>query len=113
MLHALAAAICAVNIGYGTHPLECKAEYIHTVGGVRYESTVTQSYYAREPLMAVCSGEGCPERVTLKDLGAVVCRSEVSLFEDGFESGSTSAWASATPQSRYVQLHAPRTRTQE
>lgn len=93
MLNFLAAAICAANLSLGTHPLECRAEYLHTtIGGTRYESTVTQSYFIQGPAFAVCSGEGSPVRVTLKDLGAVVCRSEVSLFEDGFESGSTSAW---------------------
>lgn len=90
-----AALICSTVLTVGEHPLECRAEYIHTNhDGSRYEDTVTQSYWLLGPSQVTCSGAGHPVRVTLKDLGAVVCRAEVMLFGDGFEGGSTSSWSS-------------------
>ena len=92
------AVLCAHLLTIGSHALECKAEYLHTTpAGERYWSEVSSSWFAYGNQMATCSGEGHPVRVTLKDLGAVVCRAEVVLFEDGFESGNLTAWTSTTP----------------
>lgn len=90
----LDAIVCSVLLTPGVHALECKAEYLHTINGVRYWSEVTQGQFLRDEKQASCSGEGHPQRVTMKDLGAVVCRSEVVLFADGFEDGTTDAWIS-------------------
>jgi len=94
----LETALCYALLYQGTHALECKVEYIHTTEtGERYYHQITKGYFSEGNVIASCTGQGFPVRVTLKDLGSVVCQSEVSLFEDGFESGSTSAWASAAP----------------
>ncbi len=92
MTNIFAAAICSVMLTAGTHTLECRCEYLHIVDGARYEDTEVRGQFIIGPMQATCSGEGHAVRVTMKDLGSVVCRSEVDLFSDGFESGSTSAW---------------------
>ena len=91
------AALCSVLLTAGTHALECRVEYLHIVGGVRYEDTETRGAFLVGPAQATCSGEGHAARVTMKDLGAVICRAEVDLFSDDFENGSTSAWTSVVP----------------
>ena len=91
------AAICSVLLTAGNHALECRAEYLHTISGVRYEHEVTQGMFIVGPLQVTCGGEGHPVRVTLKDLGGVVCTAEVDLFSDDFESGTTWRWASTVP----------------
>ena len=93
----LSAAICSVLLTQGLHALECKAEYLHIINGVRYWSEVTQGQFVVNQAQATCFGEGHPQRVTMKDLGTVVCRSEVELFSDDFESGSTTSWTSVVP----------------
>lgn len=106
----LDAIVCSVLLTPGLHALECKAEYLHTIGGIRYWHEVTHGQLIIGNQQANCSGEGHPQRVTMKDLGAVVCRAEVFLFSDGFESGSTTAWTSVVPQSHCAGLLVPRTR---
>jgi hypothetical protein len=92
------ALLCAYFLTAGNHVLECKAEYLHTLpSGERYWHEVTRGQFIIGGQLATCSGEGHPDRVTLKDLGAVVCRAEMVLFEDGFESGTTDSWTSAVP----------------
>ena len=92
------ALLCAYLLTTGNHVLECKAEYLHTMpSGERYWSEVTRGQFTVGEQLATCSGDGHPDRVTLKDLGAVVCRAEMVLFEDGFESGDTTAWALVAP----------------
>ena len=99
----LGTILCVITLTHGTHALECKAEYLHTApDGTRYTSVVTSGQYVIGETQVVCSGEGHPVRVTMKDLGTVVCRAEVDIFSDGFESGSTSAWVLAVPQSRFA-----------
>lgn len=86
--------LCSVFLTPGLHALECKAEYLHTINGVRYWSEVTHGQFIINEASSTCSGEGHPQRVTMKDLGAVVCRAEVVLFSDDFESGDVTAWTS-------------------
>lgn len=89
----LPALLCSALLTPGFHALECKAEYLHIVNGVRYWDEITHGQFVSGQTQATCSGEGHPQRVTMKDLGTVVCRSEVDLFSDDFESGSTTSWS--------------------
>lgn len=92
------AIACIVELTAGSHPLECRAEYLHTLpDGTRYMSVIGWSQWLNGPAYVTCSGEGHPFKVTLKDLGAVVCSAEEPLFEDGFESGDATAWTSEAP----------------
>ena len=98
----LAAIMCTTVLYTGSHPLECTAEYVHTLpDGTQYYDSITEGVWV--PVLpgtigytAECSGEGHPERVTMKDMGMVVCMEEKDLFSDGLESGDTSAWSNAS-----------------
>jgi hypothetical protein len=87
----IVSAICSILLTIGSHALECRAEYLHD--NPRYIHVVTEGIFVVGPLQATCSGEGHPVRVTMKDLGSVVCTAEVDLFSDDFESGTTSSWS--------------------
>jgi hypothetical protein len=93
----IVSAICSILLTAGSHALECRAEYLHVVDGVRYEHEVAEGIFIVGPMQVICSGEGFPVRVTLKDLGSVVCTAEVDLFSDDFESGTTQSWTSVVP----------------
>ena len=95
----LAAAVsCTVTLPPGTHNLTCRAEYLHTLpSGETYTSTKTHNFWMPIPMNATCSGEGSPERVTMKDGASIICGAEAGIFKDGFESGDTSEWSHASP----------------
>ncbi len=77
----LAAIICTTVLPMGAHTLECTAEYVHTMeNGAQYYSSITRGIVTHGAYTTECSGEGHPERVTMRDLGIVVCMEERDLF---------------------------------
>ena len=90
---ALVAAVCSILLAPGPHQFECTTFYLHTINGVRYQSTAVRNMTMPIAMIAECAGEGHPYKVVLKDNGVIVCRDEEAMFSDGLESGDTSAWS--------------------
>lgn len=95
----LAAAIsCSVSTLGGTHAFECVNYHRHTLpDGTGYEDTESTGFFVTGPAVITCHGEGHPFKVSMKDLGSVVCHNETPIFADGLESGDTGAWSYVTP----------------